>query len=79
MPTGPKGEKRPTGWVSSIMKAMKVATGIEPEEYVGDKKSDGSSDDEDEADGYEYLEEDEGEYEIAALKTSVVEEFARRA
>lgn len=34
MPTGPRGEKRPTSPVSSMVKAMRVATGIEEEEYV---------------------------------------------
>ena len=34
MPTGPRGEKRPVSPVSSMVKAMKVATGIEEEEYV---------------------------------------------
>lgn len=34
MPTGPRGEKRPVSSVSSMVKAMRVATGIEPEEYV---------------------------------------------
>ena len=37
MPTGPRGEKRPNSPVSSMVKAMKVATGIEPEEYVDGK------------------------------------------
>ena len=37
MPIGPRGEKRPISSVSSMVKAMKVATGIEPEEYVGGK------------------------------------------
>ena len=34
MPKGPRGEKRPSSPVSSMVKAMKVATGIEEEEYV---------------------------------------------
>ena len=34
MRTGPRGEKRPVSSVSSMVKAMKVATGIEKEEYV---------------------------------------------
>ena len=34
MPVGPNGEKRPTSSVSSVVKAMRVATGIEKEEYV---------------------------------------------
>ena len=34
MPTGPRGEKRPVSPVSSMVKAMRVATGIEKEEYV---------------------------------------------
>ena len=37
MPTGPRGEKRPRSPVSSMVKAMKVATGIEEEEYVDGK------------------------------------------
>lgn len=37
MPTGPRGEKRPVSSVSSMVKAMRVATGIEPDEYVGGK------------------------------------------
>ena len=37
MPTGPRGEKRPVSPVSSMFKAMKVATGIEAEEYVDGK------------------------------------------
>ncbi len=37
MPTGPRGEKRPVSSVSSMVKAMKVATGIEEEEYVDGK------------------------------------------
>ncbi|MCY4557646.1 MAG: hypothetical protein OXF79_14930 [Chloroflexi bacterium] len=37
MPTGPRGEKRPNSPVSSMVKAMKVVTGIEPEEYVDGK------------------------------------------
>lgn len=34
MPVGPRGEKRPVSPVSSMVKAMRVATGIEKEEYV---------------------------------------------
>ena len=37
MPTGPRGEKRPVSPVSSMVKAMRVATGIEEEEYVDGK------------------------------------------
>lgn len=37
MPTGPRGEKRPTSPVYSMMKAMRVATGIEEEEYADGK------------------------------------------
>ena len=37
MPTGPRGEKRPVSPVSSMVKAMKVAAGIEEEEYVDGK------------------------------------------
>ena len=44
MPTGPRGEKRPVSPVSSIVKAMKVATGIEEEEYVDGKPRVSSSD-----------------------------------
>lgn len=34
MPVGPRGEKRPVSSVSSIVKAMRIATGIDEEEYV---------------------------------------------
>ena len=34
MPIGPNGEKRPASSVSSMVMAMKVATGIEEEQYV---------------------------------------------
>ena len=37
MPTGPRGEKRPVSPVSSMVKAMRVATGIEKEEYIDGK------------------------------------------
>ena len=37
MPTGPRGEKRPVSPVSSMVKAMKVSTGIEDEEYADGK------------------------------------------
>ena len=37
MLTGPRGEERPVSPVSSMVKAMKVATGIEEEEYVDGK------------------------------------------
>ena len=37
MPIGPNGEKRPTSSVSSMVMAMKVATGIEKEQYVEGK------------------------------------------
>ena len=61
MPTGPRGEKRPVSSVSSMVKAMRVATGIEAEEYVDGKPREqaASSDDEDEPDE---------EYELAALE-----------
>ena len=64
MPVGPRGEKRPTSSVSSMVKAMRVATGIEEEEYVDGKPRERtspakSSDDEDESDE---------EYELAALE-----------
>ena len=54
MPVGPRGEKRPVSSVSSIVKAMKVATGIEKEEYVDGKLRVPitSSDDEDESEDY---------------------------
>lgn len=35
MPIGPNGEKRPVSSVSSMVMAMKVATGIEEEQYAG--------------------------------------------
>ena len=44
MPTGPRGEKRPVSSVSSMVKAMKIATGIEEEEYVDGKPRVSSSD-----------------------------------
>ena len=34
MPIGPDGEKRPVSSVSSMVMAMKVATGIEKEQYA---------------------------------------------
>ena len=34
MPKGPRGEKRPVSPVSSMVRAMEVATGIEEEQYV---------------------------------------------
>ena len=34
MPVGPRGEKRPVSPVSSMVKAMSIATGIDEEEYV---------------------------------------------
>ena len=34
MPIGPNREKRPVSSVSSMVMAMKVATGIEKEQYV---------------------------------------------
>ena len=37
MPTGPSGEKRPVSPVSSMVKAMRVVTGIEEEEYEDGK------------------------------------------
>ena len=60
MPTGPRGEKRPVSPVSSMVKAMRVATGIEEEEYVdGRPREPGKSLSEDEL---------EDELPIAALK-----------
>lgn len=62
MPVGPRGEKRPVSPVSSMVKAMSIATGIEDEEYVDGAAgrpraaTDESSDD------------DEEEYELAALE-----------
>ena len=59
MPTGPRGEKRPASSVSSMVKAMRVATGIEEEEYVDGKPRvpvEASSED------------DSEEYEMAALE-----------
>ena len=37
MPIGSNGEKRPVSSVSSMVMAMKVATGIEKEQYVDGK------------------------------------------
>ena len=37
MPIGPNREKRPVSSVSSMVMAMKVATGIEKEQYVDGK------------------------------------------
>ncbi len=37
MPKGPRGEKRPVSPVSSMVRAMEVATGIEEEQYVDGK------------------------------------------
>lgn len=42
MPKGPRGEKRPSSPVSSMVRAMEVATGIREEEYGDD---DGGVDD----------------------------------
>ncbi len=61
MPTGPRGEKRPASSVSSMVKAMKVATGIEEEEYVDEKpRQPAKSSSEDDS--------EEPEYEMAALE-----------
>ena len=70
MPKGPRGERRPSSPISSMVRAMEVATGIREEEY-GDSEpraqegeantaSDSSSD----SDGEDY----EPEYEEAALE-----------
>ena len=71
MPVGPRGEKRPTSSVSSMVKAMRVATGIEAEEYVDGKPREqaASSDDEDEPDE---------EFEIAALEMPKTKKRKRR-
>ena len=37
MPKGPRREKRPVSPVSSMVRAMEVATGIEEEQYVDGK------------------------------------------
>ena len=37
MPIGPNGEKRPVSSVSSMVMAMRVATGIEEEQYADGK------------------------------------------
>ena len=61
MPTGPRGEKRPTSSVSSMLKAMRVATGIEEEENVDGKSrvpTEPSSEDHSE------------DYEMAALRVA---------
>ncbi|MCY4555716.1 MAG: hypothetical protein OXF79_04925 [Chloroflexi bacterium] len=39
MPTGPNGEKRPASSVSSMVMAMKVATGIEEEQYADGERN----------------------------------------
>ena len=63
MPVGPRGEKRPVSSVSSMVKAMRIATGIDKEEYADGAPrktktpSDPSGD-----------EDDEPEYEEAALE-----------
>lgn len=33
MPTGPKGEKRPSDAIARAVKVMRIATGEEPEDY----------------------------------------------
>jgi len=33
MPRGPKGEKRPADVIGNAVKAMRIATGEEPEDY----------------------------------------------
>ena len=61
MPTGPRGEKRPASPVSSMVKAMRIATGIDEEEYEDGKPRDPvepSSENDPE----------EPEYEMAALE-----------
>ena len=66
MPVGPRGEKRPVSSVSSMVQAMRIATGIEEEEYVDGKPratQAKSSDDEDEPD-----ESENEESEMAALE-----------
>ena len=73
MPVGPRGEKRPTSSVSSMVKAMSIAVGIEEEEYVegSEKKSVVGADlDADESDEDELDEEEseDPEYEMAALE-----------
>lgn len=57
MPVGPRGEKRPVSSVSSIVKAMRIATGIDEEEYVdgeprNPKRRSKPSSDEDESEDY---------------------------
>ena len=37
MPKGPRGERRPVSPVSSMVRAMEVATGIAEEQYVDGK------------------------------------------
>ena len=39
MPVGPNGEKRPQSSVASIVKTLRVATGIDEEEYVDSKEA----------------------------------------
>ena len=53
MPTGPRGEKRPASSVSSMMKAMRIATGIEPKEYTEDNQEQNEESDEDSDEKYE--------------------------
>ena len=73
MPTGPRGEKRPVSPVSSMVKAMKVATGIEEEQYVDGAAGKTVSED---ASSKDELEEDE--FEMAALEISKPKKHKKR-
>ena len=57
MPVGPRGEKRPVSSVSSMVQAMRIAVGIDEEEYVDGaprkpKRPSKPSNDEDESEDY---------------------------
>jgi hypothetical protein len=41
MPRGPKGEKLPAAVIGAAVKAVRIATGEEPEDYGPDPKSEG--------------------------------------
>ena len=60
MPKGPRGEKRPQSSVSSMVRALEVATGIKEEEYADGEPRVPA--DESESD------DDPEEYELAALE-----------
>lgn len=59
MPKGPRGEKRPVSSVSSMVRAMEIATGIREEEYVDEGPWTATD---------ESTSDDEEDYELAALE-----------